>query len=397
MLIGGRGYGSDGTDGRHPSTLFRLIAISAIVAGALAIAPVGSARAAAQVDAHGKPFSCPDPSIADVPQFGSSGGRYVEACTTDMDRDAISLYRSDGLRGSWRAIGYVFPVRRQPWWAVRSTGNLRGGRFWSPEIHWIDNRWVVYFAATPRKSVIRGGGGAFVIGVAWSHSLRGPWSSKVLHWRGQFNSLGGDRETYGSVIDPSAAQNPYTKQRYLYWAIQHTSIWGAALSQDGLTLSSDVHLVLWAQRQDDCDSNDPRSCCVEGPAAFFKEIDGTVWEYLVYSSRSTWHGTYEMWAAAATDPLGYHSRLGTRPILRSGNGWWGPGGGSGPVSSPDGRSLWIPYHATGQRLNRHDRSWERLAFIGPVTWVDPPPSATGADKTSALPIPLIDAGLASSR
>jgi hypothetical protein len=373
--------------------LYRLLIISALVTAAVGDSPVRNAWGALQIGPEGKAFSCPDPSIADVPRFSSSGGRYVEVCTTDMQRDALALYRSNDLRGSWRAVGYVFPAGHQPPWAQSPKGNIRGGRYWSADIRWIENRWVIYFAAAPRMRKL----GAFVIGVAWSHSLRGPWHSKLLHRRGESNAGGGDSETYGSVIDPSEAQNPYTKQRYLYWADQHTSIWGAALSEDGLNLSPQVHLLLWAQGGRDCDSGDPRSCCVEGPAAFFKTVNGTVWEYLLYSSRSTWRGTYQMWATAAQDPLGFHARLGSKPILRSGNGWWGPGGGSSPVPSPDGRALWIPYHAARQRLNRQYQSSWRLALVGRVSWVGGQTAGGSPDSVSGLPMPSVGNGVPTRR
>jgi len=356
---------------------------------AVVIGPVGIAGASIQLDVHGKRFSCPDPSIAYVPQLIVWGGRYAEACTTDSDRNALALYRSNDLRLRWRLVGYVFPAGHHPVWASARTGDTSGGLYWAPDIHWIEGRWVVYFAAMPRSPMgpaVRG----FVLGVAWSKSLLGPWRSRILHWRGQFDSLGGEQEAYGDVIDPAEAENPQTKQRYLYWAERHSSVWGAELSSDGLSMASDVHQLIWAEEPNDCDSLDPSTCCMEGPVAFFKNVDGQEWTYLLYSTRSTWRGTYEMGAAASTNPLGGFERLGHQPILRSGNGWWGPGGGSAPVWDPATAASWIPYHATRRRENLGDVSSWRLALIGKVTWTPEPLAYT----PYTLPTPVINGGVA---
>ncbi len=361
-----------------------------MVLAAVLLSGVSIARGAIQLNDRGRPFSCPDPSIADVPQFARSGDRYTEACTTDYDANAYALYRSNDLRTGWHLFADVFPTGHQPWWALPPGGSA-GGRYWAPEIHWLDHLWVVYFAALPRPTLRLPGG--MVIGVAWARSLSGPWRTKILHWRGQFNYLKGDQETYGGVIDPTETENPQTKQRYLYWAEQHYSIWGARLSPDGLSIVPGVHLVLWAKEPHDCDTPDPSSCTIEGPAAFYKKVGGVEWPYLLYSARSTWTGTYDMWASVSRRALGTFTRLGRAPILRSGNGWWGPGGGSHPVPAPDGRSWWLPFHATPVRNNSGHLSWLRLGFIGRVRWL-PGPKSLAAHNAPPPPIPLVNGGVA---
>jgi arabinan endo-1,5-alpha-L-arabinosidase len=306
-----------------------------------------------------KPFSCPDPNVLDA---RTGAYRYYTVCTSDYYPDAFPIRGSNDLR-SWKLLGYVFPAHHQPWWALQSPA----GRYWSPELYRIGGRWVVYFAATydAVRVALKLPGAAtpapWVIGVATARSLRGPWNSRLLHYRGQFNALGEEQENYGGDIDPSMVQDPRSGQMYLFWAQQHTSIWAAKLSSDGLELASAVHQVLWAEPGWECGAID-HSCTVEGPAPLYH--DG--WFYLLYSGASTWDGSYAVGAAVARDPLSVFTRIGDSPILRSGYGWQAPGGASHPVTGPDGQQ-YLFYHATrGADTSR--ASENRFLMVGHFRW-----------------------------
>ncbi len=313
--------------------------------------------------AKGKLLSCPDPSVvtADVGRY-----RYYLACTSDRQANAFPIRGSNDLV-HWTMVSYVFPAHKQPWWALKTPK----GRYWAPAIYRIDGRWVVYFAAEYNAKAIRlrlpGGqripSGTMVIGAASANSLSGPWHTEIIHFRGQFNGLRGEQERYGGVIDPSMVQNPLTGQRYLFWAEQHSSIWASALSSDGLTLGVRIHQVLWTKPSSwECDTPNHR-CTIEGPEEAYR--NGVF--YLFYSGASTWSGTYAVGVAAALDPVrGVFTRLGAQPILRSGHGWLGPGGTSGPVVAPDGAEE-IFYHAERASNPTHD-SADRYLFSGPLDW-----------------------------
>lgn len=335
-----------------------LVAVLAVAAGLTG----GTTRATAQPirTDGGSLLSCPDPSVL---QAHAGRYRYYLVCTSDRAADTFPIRGSDDLL-HWRPIGYVFPAGHHPWWAARPPK----GRYWAPTIYRIDRRWVVYFAAQtdPRKVHLRYADGSsigatFVIGVATSASLDGPWHTKILHYRGQFNGVASSRETYGGLIDPSQVQDPVTGQRYLFWAEQHTSIWATKLSADGLKLNPDVHQVLWAHSGWECRT--PRGrCTIEGPEETYRHG----WFYLFFSGASTWTGTYAVGAAVAQDPLGWFQPLSLNPILHSSHRWIGPGGTSAPVTAPDGQTVLL-YHAETKPDVGHVSS-DRYLFVSPLNW-----------------------------
>jgi beta-xylosidase len=304
---------------------------------------------------HGKPISCPDPSVVDA---AVGHYRYYLVCTTDAGADAFPIRASNDLI-HWRLLGYVFPHRKQPWWALPSPA----GRYWAPAIYRIDNRWVVYFAAQFNGHRVRLPGnppGSWVVGVASSRSLSGPWQTKILHYRGQFNAVDPEQENYGGVIDPSVVLDPRTGQTYLFWAEQSSSIWVGELSADGWTLQPHVHQAIWTLPGTwECTN----TCTVEGPEEYYR--DG--WFFLLYSGASTWNASYGVGLAASQNPMvGQFARLAPGPILVSGHGWLGPGGTSHPVLGPDGRS-YLFYHAA-LRPNPHHASSQRYLLYSPIIW-----------------------------
>jgi arabinan endo-1,5-alpha-L-arabinosidase len=306
--------------------------------------------------------SCPDPTVLDA-HVGRY--RYYVACTSDFDPDSFPIRGSNDLV-HWRQVGYVFPDGHQPWWAVHSPH----GRYWAPALYRIQGHWVLYFAAqyNAKALTLRDPKGVpvpqseWVIGVATSRSLSGPWQTKVLHFRGQFNGVVREQESYGGVIDPSVVQDRRTGQRYLFYAEQHSSIWVTKLSADGLRIDPNVHQVLWTQPGWECDTPNHK-CVVEGPEEYYRNG----WFYLFYSGGSTWSGSYAVGLAASADPMqAQFRRLSASPILQSGPQWVGPGGTSAPVVGPDGNT-YLFYHAEAGPNLRHN-SANRFLFSSPISW-----------------------------
>lgn len=322
----------------------------------------GFVSTARQIHDGPRAVSCPDPTVVDA---GVGRFRYYVACTSDFDADSFPVRGSNDLV-HWTQIGAIFPAGHQPWWAVPSPH----GRYWAPALYRIQGRWVLYFAAqyNPNASTIRYSTGkrleqsAWVIGVATSRSLAGPWQTKILHFRGQFNAVAKERETYGGVIDPSMVQDGRTGQRYLFWAEQHSSIWATKLSADGTRIDPHVHQVLWTQPGWECDTPN-HHCVVEGPEEYYRNG----WFYLFYSGASTWSGSYAVGVAAASNPMtARFQRLSQRPILVSGTQWIGPGGTSAPVVGPDGNT-YLFYHAEDGPDDSHT-SGDRFLFSSKITW-----------------------------
>ncbi len=336
----------------------------AVVLLALVAAVLPAAGAQGRLLRDGRTMiSCPDPTVVDA-HVGRY--RYYMACTSDGSADVFPLRGSRDLV-HWTRLGSVFTKKNQPWWTLHTP---KAGHYWAPALYRIAGRWVLYFAAqhNPRRLVLTAPGGRSVpasnmmLGVATATSLRGPWTTKVLHYRGQFNAAAGEQESYGGVIDPSVVRDAATGQLYLFWAEQHSSIWVTKLSPDGLTLSPQIHQVMWTQPGWECTTPN-RTCVVEGPEEYYR--DG--WFYLFYSGASTWTGSYAIGVAASQDPMvGQFQRLDGQPALRSGHGYLGPGGSSAPVTGPDGRS-YIFYHALARPDPDHD-SAARYLFSSPLHW-----------------------------
>ena len=327
---------------RHlPRSLFATLAILALATTGAAAAWTLHYRNPLRNPRTGKPFSCADPFVAGVPAPGTG---YVLVCTLSK-RDALPIYLSPDLV-HWRADGFVFPRGHQPWWARTSTGRGSGGRFWAPEIYYRQGRWIVYFAAQYNAAKLHlqipGGGplanGTMILGDAWSNSLRGPWHTAVLHYRGQFNGLSPQPESPGAAIDPSVVQDPTTGELYLFWSDQSHQIWAGALSADGLTLGDQVQMVLHVGQSFECDPTS-HHCTVEAPEPFY--ANGMF--YLLYSGGSTWDSSYDVGVASSPNPLGPFVKL-DRPILRQGDGFYSTGHTSQPIVGPDGQT-YILYHA----------------------------------------------------
>ena len=302
----------------------------------------------------GHALSCPDPHVIDLHKRGF---RYFMVCTTDRGANGIAIKRSPDLV-HWYAAGYVFPKRRQPWWALRS-GGRGGGRFWAPEIYRVGGKWVVYFSAALDSSKLRLPlkQGTMVLGVAKSATLHGPWRTRVLHYRGEFNASSPAKETFGGTIDPSVVRSPRDGGLYLFWAVQASQIWVGRLSPDGMTLRGDIRPVLKPTKPWECQPG----CTLEGPEPFF---DGSELN-LLYSGASTWDASYAVGLALGTDPLtGTYSKL-DQPVLRSGRRFIGPGHSSQPVIGPDGHR-YVMYHALTAPDPGHVSN-RRLLMIARVT------------------------------
>ena len=310
-------------------------------------------------DAQGNPLTCPDPSVSDSP---SGGYRYFLVCTSDYDASSFPIRKSNDLV-HWENVGYVFPEGKQPAWA---TPMGQGGRYWAPEIYRIGGKWVVYFA-TKRKT-----DGQFVIGVATADTLRGEWTSKILHYSGQFNSVNADHELHGGVIDPSVLEGADGKL-YLYYAKQSNQIWVGTLSDDGLTLQSDVHFLFGV--------TEPwEETCVEGPEPYM--ANGKY--YLLYSGASTWTGTYAVGVAEADTPYGPFTKKGPPPILHSGRGFIATGHSSHPTRGPDG-NLYLLYHSLRQPSHvSNDRKLMLDRFYDSGEW---PIVHDGEPSSGPQPVP----------
>jgi beta-xylosidase len=230
---------------------------------------------------------------------------------------------------------------------------------------------VVYFAAqynnqSKALGSARLAPGTMVIGVATATSLKGPWRTRVLHYPGQDNAVNGPRaqEVFGGDIDPGVVRDERTGRLYLFWAQQKQWIWEGALSPDGLSLNPHIAAAFGVSEPWECDAGGKKECVIEGPEPFYH--DGRI--YVMYSAASTWNASYSVGVASAADALDPTQPFVKypKPILTTGNGFYGPGRTSHPVVGPGGQSL-ILYHALLGRITEHINS-ARTLMIGDLNW-----------------------------
>ncbi|MFF9867267.1 family 43 glycosylhydrolase [Streptomyces sp. NPDC013953] len=133
------------TDAPPPSR--RSVLTGALAAGALTAVP-GMAHAAGRV-LSASPAAYANPLVrnrADPHIHRHTDGRYHFTATAP-EYDRIVLRRSRTLRGLATAEEAVI-------WRKHTGGDM-GAHIWAPEIHHIDGRWYVYFAAAPADDVWR--------------------------------------------------------------------------------------------------------------------------------------------------------------------------------------------------------------------------------------------------
>ncbi|MBT2414655.1 glycoside hydrolase family 43 protein [Streptomyces sp. ISL-12] len=171
----------------------RLLLKGAAAAGALAAVP-GVAHAAAPAAAYPNPLvrNRADPHI----NRHTDGYYYFTATAPEYDR--IVLRRSRTINGLATAAESVI-------WTKHATGDM-GAHIWAPEIHRIDGKWYVYFAAAPAESVwdIR----IWVLENTHPNPLRGTWAEK------------GQLKTAWETFSLDATTFTHRGTRYLAWA-QH--------------------------------------------------------------------------------------------------------------------------------------------------------------------------------
>ncbi|MFE2457356.1 glycoside hydrolase family 43 protein [Streptomyces sp. NPDC059402] len=179
----------------------RLLLKGAAAAGALAAVPtVASAAPAAPAAAPAKaaPYANPlvrnraDPHI----RRHTDGFYYFTATVPEYDR--IVLRRS-------RTLGGLATADESVVWRKHATGDM-GAHIWAPEMHRVDGKWYIYFAAAPAERVwdIR----IWVLENAHANPFRGTWVER------------GQVRTAWETFSLDATTFTHRGTRYLAWA-QH--------------------------------------------------------------------------------------------------------------------------------------------------------------------------------
>jgi GH43 family beta-xylosidase len=269
----------------------------------------------------------------------TDGYYYFTATAPEYDR--IILRRATTIQGLASASETVI-------WEKHEKGTM-GAHIWAPELHTIDGKWYIYFAAGSTYNVwaIR----MYVLENASANPLEGTWEE-----RGQLKT---NWESFS--LDATTFEHEGT--RYLVWA-QHdpkiggnTNLYIAAMS-DPWTISGDQ--VMISRPEYDWEKI---GFLVNEGAAVIKRNDRI---FISYSASAT-DANYAMGLLTASqdsDLLDASSwSKSPTPVFQSGNGVYGPGHNSFTVSA-DGAYDILVYHGrdyekiTGDPLddpNRHTR------------------------------------------
>ncbi len=274
--------------------------------------PLGACHRAPNGDApRGAPDTWVNPlvrQLADPHVFRDADGTYYYTATVP-EYDRIELRRARSIQGLGDAPAAVI-------WRKHAAGAM-GAHVWAPEIHRIDGKWYVYFAAGSAESVwdIR----MYVLESASDDPLRGPWIEKgEIH-----TGIDSGRESF--ALDATTFVHRGT--RYLAWAQRERGIRGnsnlylAAMANPWTIRGTPVRIsrpeYAWEQ---------VKYWVNEGPAVLARH--GRV--FLTYSASAT-DSSYCMGMLTAADTSDLlDPRSWTKspvPVFRSSaaTGQWGPG------------------------------------------------------------------------
>lgn len=359
-----------------PKAVRRTLALAGVFVASLGVYEMTNPDTAdaqlAKIGNHDVPL--PDPSVVQSPfnpnvliaegtsDYGQKN--FLTNGTFGSSPAAIPILESKDGGLQWKFESYVFPDGQHPTQAEAPLGNWPGPRYWAPELHYIDNRWITYFATGINPGTANwikqhyhtsAQAGEMAIFAAWTNKndlLNGHWQSKLLRFRGQFNNIPGNtEENIGALIDPTVAEDMKTGQFMLGYTDQPNQTFIEQLSPDGLHVSKHVRRISYANLPWEFGTE-------EGGVLSWDVQAGVMIDEL--NTASTWgsggHG-YATKFIASADPL--HGRWieYKEPILRSGNGLYNPGLGSKPITLPDGKT-YIFYHVL--RRPRDHASQDRI-------------------------------------
>lgn len=268
------------------------------------------------------------------------GNRYYYTHTTGTN---ITIWSAESLTGLGKERGKIV-------WAPPA-GRPYSSDIWAPEIHFLNGRWYIYFAAgTPDNG-------------AYRNQRMWVLESVTEDAQGEYRLLGKVASPDDNwAIDGTILS--YENELYFVWSGEpaesgQQDICIAKMS-DPATVSSEKTVI--SRPELEWEKRGGRPHINEGPTALVR--DGKV--YIVYSGSGSWSDYYCLGLLTFTggDILNAASWEKTpQPVFETGNGIFAPGHAAF-VQSADGSEDWIVYHAA----RKEGAGWDRLVRIQPFTW-----------------------------
>jgi GH43 family beta-xylosidase len=296
---------------------------------------------------------------ADPWAYRHSDGYYYFTRTTGGD---VTLWRSRTL------TGIDAGERKTIWWPPASGPGSKN--IWAPEIHYLDGKWYVYYAADDGDNANHR---MYVLENVSADPFQGTWTSK-----GQITDSTNRWAIDGSVLVVGT-------EKYFLWSgwegtvdsKQHLYI--ARMSSPWTLGSARVRISTPTYTWETNTSPQVN----EGPQVIIR--NGVI--SLVYSASGSWTDSYCLGlitARVGSDLLNAASwTKRSTPIFRSGNGLYGPGHHSF-TKSMDGKEDWIVYHTA----RWPGSGWTRNVRAQRFTWNADHTPYLGVPADPNRPIPL---------
>lgn len=320
-----------------------------LMLGACGTDAPGGTEAAAQAEADSAcTFTNPIADGAD-PWVVRKDGWYYSVASSE---DGLSVYRSKTLTNLEQNEVRVWEAPDEGW---------NQGHVWAPELHFVDGRWYIYYAAGKdgppyihqRSGVLQSAGtdpqgeyeekGQLYTGDDLSAQTENIWAIDVTVGRidGQLYAVWSGWEENRS--DDATPQHLYIAEMENPWT----------MGSDRVRISSPT--AEWEQGTE-LDLNE---------GATMLKHDGEV--FILYSANESWLPAYKMGqlrlSDATDDPLNPDNWTKSGPVFQGTDEVHGVGHASF-TTSPDGSEDWIVYHTKKDT----EPGWNRYIFTQPFTW-----------------------------
>lgn len=242
-----------------------------------------------------------------------------------------------------RSIAELATAERKTVWRPPATGPY-SKEIWAPEIHFLQGKWYVYFAADSGRNTDHR---LWVIENASADPLKGEWVMKgKLTTPDDKWSIDGSVFQYQNALyliwsgwegDVNGQQNIYLAKMKNPWTVE------------GNRVRVSYPVYEWEKNGDLNNPNDPPRVLVnEGPEVL--EHNGRL--FMIYSASGCWTDTYELGLLSftGTDIMDTASwKKSPEPVFKQSpfNKVYAPGHNCF-FTSPDGKENWILYHANSQ-------------------------------------------------